>query len=335
MQNSFYKHSSKWLSNEELKKLYSDLNLYYREKASELGDCLLDSSLITRTKTQKYTHKIIKCGDIYQVYYYNNSRSIKNNQFEKIRNSHIPIDENFLYKKENYERKNELKYIEFKNINRTKFQMQRLVKANQSLFKSFITLTFENGAVAPSTEKANKYFQNWVRQVKRYLKTKNKDFYYIAVPEYQKKREKKYGVPVIHYHILTNLEINSDIIIPQKKFTENQLMEMSREKRKKCYDVKYWSYGFSSVYSVKDINVVGYMSKYMTKDIDNRLFGRRRYFYSLNLNKPEVLYVDINNSQSLETSFLNFVNLFCNKTYEKTYLDKFGDEINFAEYKLN
>lgn len=333
MQKSIFKHSSKSLSKEELKQLYSDINLYYRDNASFLANALLDSSLITRTKQKKYTCKIIKCGNHYQVYYYNYLKIKNNDNIEKMKDFKI-IDEDFLFKKENFKKKSDLKYIEFKNINRTKFQMQRLVKANEDKFKTFITLTFERGALATSTETANKYFQNWTRQVRRYLNKHNKEFYYIAVPEYQKKREKKYGIPVIHYHILCNLEINSDIIIPQKKFTEKQLLKMSIKKRKKCYDVKYWSYGFSSVYSVKDINVVGYMSKYMTKEIDHRLFGRRRYFYSLNLDKPEVLYVDDTDFISYETTVLNFVNLFCNKKYEKNYLDKFGNEIKFIEYDI-
>ena len=41
---------------------------------------------------------------------------------------------------------------------------------------------------------------------------------------------------------------------------------------------------------MKDINIIGYLSKYMTKDIDNRLFGKRRYLYSQNLVKPKTYF---------------------------------------------
>lgn len=35
----------------------------------------------------------------------------------------------------------------------------------------------------------------------------------------------------------------------------------------------------------------------MTKDIDNRLFNKHRYFYSKNLNKPKENYIDTDNEE--------------------------------------
>ena len=46
--------------------------------------------------------------------------------------------------------------------------------------------------------------------------------------------------------------------------------------------------------------VVGYISKYMTKDIDDRLFGHRRYFYSRNLEIPKESFVDMDDPKHLE-----------------------------------
>ena len=42
-------------------------------------------------------------------------------------------------------------------------------------------------------------------------------------------------------------------------------------------------------------NISGYMSKYILKDIDNRLFGKKRYFFSQKLEKPTVYYLSTDN----------------------------------------
>lgn len=38
----------------------------------------------------------------------------------------------------------------------------------------------------------------------------------------------------------------------------------------------------------------------MTKDIDQRLFSKHRYFYSRNLNIPKINYIDLNNEKDYE-----------------------------------
>lgn len=304
MNNSIYRHSSHSITKEEKKQLYSDLNLYHRERAEELGDLLLDSSLINGTHSKKYTHKIIKCGDYYQIYNYKNIHSKKDSSLE-------PLDSDFLFKKDNFNRKQEEQFIQHKNIERSKFQMQRLVKTNEQLFKTFITLTFSENIT--DIKKAHHDFLIWRKQVKRALQKQKKEFFYIAVPEFQKRG-------AVHYHILTNLDIkNSTIIIPQKN-------------KKNCYDVKYWTKGFTSVFDVKNIHVINYMTKYMTKDIDDRLFGHRRYYYSRNLKQPEVYYADECNIR--DNSFILFPQLFGELNYMNIYLDKFGEYIEFKEYKI-
>ena len=69
----------------------------------------------------------------------------------------------------------------------------------------------------------------------------------------------------------------------------------------------------------------------MTKDIDDRLFGKHRYFYSQNLNKPQISYLNLSNKKHCE--FL--INILNNKTliYNNKYIDNFyNDEILFEEY---
>ena len=148
----------------------------------------------------------------------------------------------------------------------------------------------------------------------------------MCVPEFQKRG-------AVHYHLLTNLDVeNSDIIIPQREFTEKQKLEMTEAQRKKCKDVKYWKYGFSNVQNIDDIkNVVGYISKYMTKDIDNRLWGKRRYLASHNLKRPSTLFLNCDSDRGFE--YLLDINVNYDLKFENFYSNPLGEVNNLKEYK--
>lgn len=324
-----------YLYKENLKqKIFNDM----REKSHDsVVSLLLDSSLIFATH---YDYKIIECGKYIQVYKLNEIRKKKPSKENKSLEISIKFDVDRLYKKENYNKKNDLKQIEYKNILRSKLQLQRIVKSNEDEFKTFLTLTFGENKYT-DIEKANKKFAIWRTKIQSIFK----DFKYVCVPEYQKGREKKYGYAVVHYHLLTNLEIEkiyeytrrnktikTPLIIPQKQFSDKQLETMSLEQRKRCYDVKYWSYGYSSVYPLKNINVVGYLTKYMTKDIDNRLFGKRKYLNSRNLNMPKEFTVDSRTNQGYGR--LLMINNLYDVQFSNSYLDYFGNIVDFTEYKL-
>lgn len=284
------------------------------------GRSLLDSSLISRTNIKNGTIKIIQCGDYYQVYTFSNSHEIIDKNLVKMKDKKYcmqrilaesredisEIDTDLLVKKTN--KKIELKTIEEKNIRRSKAQLQRIVKSNETEFNTFITLTYADNITDISI--ANKNFDNWRRSIKR-IKS---NFKYVCVPEFQKRG-------AVHYHILTNLDIKEDcnLIIPQEGKTTQ-------------YDVKYWRHGYTSVFPVKNINVVGYMSKYMTKDIDDRLWGKRRYLYSQNLKTPTTLYLNLDNIEDFRR-YVDIVNS-CNLNYQNIYSDLNGELIEFEEYKL-
>lgn len=327
LKSSSFAHTSKHIprTEEEIKQFNYDKYSYYKnlvnneiEKTSL--SLLLDSSLITQTQNKNYTIKIIQCGDYYQVYRYNNIRIHKDKSQEKIKKlknkSYIYTD--MLVKSENYEIRPSRGVVEQKNIDRSRFQLQRLIKANEKDFKTFITLTFAENV--SDIKKANEKFNSWRTKIKSIYK----DFRYVCVPEFQKRG-------AVHYHLLTNLEIDKEYhYIRRNKKTKVKII-VSQEGTKCQYDVKYWSNGFTSVFSMKNINVIGYLSKYMTKDIDNRLFGHRRYFYSNNLLKPNEIYIDL--SKDNEFYILADIMANCNISYEKSYLDIFGDIVDFVEYK--
>lgn len=273
--------------------------------AIDIGDtianALLDSSLIVTTKNSYlYNIKLVNCGDYTQVYYLEKNK-LKKDKLENLKK----IDTDNL--RSTKDKKKE-ETILLKNIIRSKLECQRLAKANSKEWKTFITLTIAENIT--DIKIANKKFRNFIDIIKRQFK----DFKYIAIPEFQKRG-------AVHYHILTNIDINNkDFIYEQAD-------------NKKYKHIKYWNYGFTKVDVLeKDIKkIVGYISKYMTKDIDNRLYNRHRYFISRNLKKATINYLDLSNLKHLEyyNKYINNSNLIYENQYYNTYDSSI---ITFHEY---
>lgn len=290
---------------------------------------LLDSSLITQTNYKKYTHKVIQCGKYIHVYQYSDSRDKNISKKDKvvhrekkninlIKEKTCPVVEYLIKKRKEKKKIQKYKKIDIKNINRSKIEMQRLIKTNEDIFKTFITLTFEDNII--DIDSANEKFNIWRTKIKK----AKSDFAYVCVPEFQKRG-------AVHYHLLTNID-----------YTDFSLISKEEKKIYKPYKgwnvfktLNSWIYGFSNVQDMKDVNVVGYLTKYMTKDIDDRLWGHRRYLYSQNLKKPSVAYLDLETANV--TDFLIFHDKIKDytKNYSNVYADKFGQVIEFQEFKRN
>lgn len=280
---------------------------------------LLDSSLISKYEDVErriiYDVKIIHCGDTYQIYKFDKTRSKENKKDRDIpiipKVSIKDIDTDNLYKPD---RVGEVKPILLSNAIRSNLNCQRIAKANRDNWESFITLTFKENIT--DIVFANKIFNAWVSNVRK-LK---KDFKYIAVPEFQKRG-------AVHYHILSNLgKENTNIIIPQKERTE-KTKDLTT-----LFDVKYWSRGFARVDFIKGDykKIYSYICKYMTKDIDDKLFGKHRYFNSQNLNKPREEFLDLSNERDLK----HFNDIINNSSidYSSQYKDIYTDSnIEFLE----
>lgn len=287
---------------------------------------ILDSSLISATlfKSQQsvcpYNVKVLRCNNYTQIYYFKNTkyRSIKND--DKCYDYDISkVDTDNLVNQKNETKIVDGLYIEERNINRSKLNCQRLAKCNSDDWQSFISLTFAENI--KDINFTNKKFHNFVRQVQRVFK----NFKYLCVPEFQKRG-------AVHYHILTNIPVNSDII-PLKKPLKLWNKELKKYKTIYYYDIKYWSFGFSEAEIVTgDIKkIVGYISKYMTKNIDNRLFCKHRFLYSQNLCKPKIDLLDLSNQKH----YNYYIKLLEDKNliYENEYFDEFSNQnIIFKEY---
>lgn len=299
-------------------------NILGEPKREAEGFPILDSRLITPTIPKKYDIKVVDCGEYVQVYYYENFKVIHqkkdNNDLEltKQKINNIFDEKNEIKENNNFDLKENK--VEMKNIIRSKLTCQRIAKANATKWKSFITLTFKENI--NNIKEANKKFRYYVDKVRRI----KKDFCYIAIPEFQERG-------AIHYHILTNLECNSDLIpkMPKKRLYNPNT---KRYKELEYYDLKYWNEGFSSAeFMNEDIKkIVGYISKYMTKDIDNRLFGYRRFFYSQNLIMPKDNYIDVNNAKEYE--FYQKKVQDKEVIYQNEYINPYdGSLVTFLEFK--
>lgn len=271
----------------------------HKENCKNVRSLLLDSRLITPVKFDTYNVKIVRCNDYIQVYFYSD---------KKVRNNIKNLDINSLKFSSPGVRNPNASIpgqIEDRNIIRTKLNCQRLAKANSRDWKSFITLTYAENM--QDILKAKKDLEYLVTNVKKY----KKDFKYIAIPEFQKRGS-------IHFHLLTNLSKEDNIIYIQKRNNKNY------------YHIKYWKKGFTKVdFICNDIKkIISYISKYMTKECDNRLFNIKRYTSSQNLIKPIDEFIDT----SINSNYLNKILKDKKVIYTNSYLDNENNEVYFVEY---
>ena len=296
------------------KERYHQESLLKNFKEHEVLRELLDSSLISATNKKFVNMKIIDCRDYKHVYEYKNLRLIKEKDKVKFKDNKVMLLPKL---NRSYKNTSELKEIDIKNINRTKIQFQRLIQCNMNQFKSFVTLTFKDNII--NVDEANKKFANWRTRVKKVYK----EFAYICVPEFQKRG-------AVHYHLLTNINYNDFNLLSNEErriYNKNSGWQVGR-------DVKYWIYGYNMAKDIKDINVIGYMTKYMTKDIDNRLFSKRRYFYSSNLIKPIEYNLDLSKIEDFQTLLKLFDKDYI-LNYSRDYEDFYCEPVKYKEFVLN
>lgn len=147
---------------------------------------------------------------------------------------------------------------------RARNHLRRLILANFDRNSKFLTLTFRKN-VTDLTE-ANECFKQFVQNINRELKKKNKKskLSYVAVVEYQKRG-------AIHYHIICNLTYMRVEVI-------RDCWRRAVKEREGNIDLK----------NIKHVDNVGaYVVKYMTKaDADERLIGKKLYQTSRGLKKP-------------------------------------------------
>ena len=160
------------------------------------------------------------------------------------------------------------KVIRRDSLTRTRNLLIDYACQNEKYWRSFITLTFADNVT--DINEANIKFHKCMVNLSKKMKRQGLDLMYLGTPEFQKRG-------AVHYHLLTNLECGS-VWLPVQAGEKNM------------FDLKDWQYGFTSGFalSITDnkFNIALYITKYLYKDIDNRLFGRNKILKSNNLEKP-------------------------------------------------
>lgn len=262
---------------------------YHRRIAvgqSDLVNLLLDTNIIIASNRKKFNAKLVKCGNYYRFFFHDNYSAYSDSDYEK---TYIDGKKDLDYdgSEEDLDKTPKLKEISKSNLYRTRSSLTQIIKSNESEFKTFITLTFDqkrNTIDINNIQDCNKKFHTWITYIKQLFP----DFKYVGVPEFQKRG-------AVHYHLLTNIAYESDLLTKERK-----IWSPKKKTNKIGKDVKGWSYGHNMAINLDNFNVIGYLTKYLQKDVDNRLFGQRKYFHSRNLKKPETYYLDLNDMRFRE-----------------------------------
>lgn len=162
------------------------------------------------------------------------------------------------------------------SLSRTKNALIRLVNANAHMWldgfgeimkPQFLTYTIHENI--KDVETANPLFTNYIKRLNYHtFGSKQSIVKYVVVPEFQERG-------AVHYHAVF---FNLPMINSRHEFKTGEFASL-------------WEHGYIKKRNVTKVPNVGlYMTKYMTKDaLDRRLVGRKKYFSSRGLNKPEVI----------------------------------------------
>jgi hypothetical protein len=187
-------------------------------------------------------------------------------------------------------KKKDVGKIKARSLSRTRTSLIELVENNEDAFISFITLTYKDEV--EDIDRAYTDLSNYLKLCKRHLKKEGKELQYIAVPEIQRKRATKTGKYVIHFHLITNIEIGS-VLIPKRPAKTIEGADHKGTKTIEYYDLKGWSKGFSIAMPIQhqgEFELSQYLLKYLYKDFSDRFFGRQKILHSNNLKVPDFEY---------------------------------------------
>ncbi len=194
------------------------------------------------------------------------------------------------------------------SLRRSKNTLDSLIWCNPDLYR-FVTLTFAENI--KDLDIANRHFSNFIKRLNYYFKEEVK---YIAVIEFQRRG-------AVHYHFLV------DRFIDYKKLTE------------------LWGHGYTEIEMIrtkKSRHVVSeYLTKYLTKTKadDRRLWGRRCFFTSQNIEKPKyktsdnpedikAFFIIANQSKELVSEYVSkFCSPFVGEIIKRKYIFKDRDKI--------
>ena len=187
-----------------------------------------------------------------------------------------------------------------KVVTRIRNNIRRLAIANFNEYSRFFTATFKDNITG--MDYANSEFKKFIKRVKYNYG----NFKYLAVVEFQKRG-------AIHYHMLSDFG-----------YIEHKELE------------KIWGNGFVWIRDLltsnnsKPVDKVGaYILKYMNKNIiDKRLMGKKSYFTSRNLIRPEIVYENLSLDDCFEKYDLNKNHM----VFSNSFMSKENGVVDYYEF---
>ena len=182
-----------------------------------------------------------------------------------------------------------------KVLSRARKNLRRIINSNVQKYSKFLTLTFKDNVQDLGV--ANYEFKKFILRVNYNYKIKLK---YSVVIEFQERG-------AIHYHcVFYNLTQKIDVAI---------LGDL-------------WGNGFIRINAIDNVDNVGaYVCKYMTKVQDDRLKGKKMYFNSRGINKPQ----EIKDPVTVNTLVGALQKQ--SPTYENTFTNEYNS-INYKQYNI-
>jgi hypothetical protein len=222
---------------------------------------------------------------------------VSGKEIEKYEYLDKPVLKGFIRRQRKHKNKetNPQEKIVKSSLYRTRMKIRRMVNANSQLTK-FVTLT--NNKEVFDLKIANRQFNLFTQRMSDHYP----EFEYIAVPEFQPISQR------VHYHVICNLRYVPNKIIAQ-----------------------IWKNGFIRINRIDRITNVGrYVCKYLSKDMnDNRLFHRKKFFYSQKLNKPFELY-DFRATKYFDLYVGNITPI-----YEKIFTNDYSGTVLYKTFLLD
>jgi len=187
-----------------------------------------------------------------------------------------------------------------KVVTRIRNNIRRLAIANFNEHSRFFTATFKENITG--MDYANSEFKKFIKRIKYQYG----DFKYIAVVEFQKRG-------AIHYHMLSDFG-----------YIEQKDLE------------KIWGNGFvwiKDLITVKNgkplDNIGAYLVKYMNKNtVDKRLMGKKAYFASRNLVRPEIVYENMEIDECFEKYNLSKNHM----VFSNSFMSKENGLVDYYEF---
>ena len=239
-----------------------------------------------------FTNKVIIAGQEVEHYNYKSKPVIRGYR----RHARQTREEND-FKKEQTEK------TKF-SVNRTRSEIRRKVNANPQL-KKFLTLTSSMTDIGQANKEFNLFTQR--------MKDRFPEFQYLAVPEFQKDVDFHGNIKpnggAVHYHLLCNLRY-----VPANKI-----------------GLDIWKCGGINIKRIDRASNLGrYICKYLQKDMfDKRMFGKKKYFCSRDLEEP----LEILEDEAM--FFLEATKSDRKLLSEKTFYNEYSGEVDYKLFQFN